>query len=446
MNFTPHRRRLISVALFLPLSALILLAVPSSSAQASGNSVSFFISAPGVEGPPSLSGLTMETFNTASIGEKLSGSTLAVGNITTSSTCNSNSSGIYIGASVWAGAVTTSDTPYPTNFNLPASPPNTNYPFADKTQFAYPSRGCVAIQLSRAVNYLGLYWAAGSTGNQIRIRSGSTLIASFSTDDLMSLIPTTTSDDPMVTAIGGAQYDIDHYEAGHKDGWDGWRTPARWSEQPYAYIHIVVPQGITFDSVELTSTQFEFDNLAIANLSGPFNSTGFVGVPLTSASGVQPSFKTVTFQSNDGNSGSTTQTALLNSPTALQNNTFTRSGYTFAGWSTSPTGTVSYADNASYSFESDLTLHAIWTADPVAITPPSSSSTSIVANSETPSASTTTTESNTPARASYGDTEAQNSALKSLPRTGQRFNFASIALAILICGVAVRYFRRIRML
>jgi uncharacterized repeat protein (TIGR02543 family) len=440
MIFTPHSRRLVAVALFFSFSALTLIAAPSPSAQASGNSVAFFISAPGVEGPPSLSGLTMETFNTASIGEKLSGSALAVGNITSSSTCNSSSSGIYIGASVWAGAVTTTDTPYPTNFNLPASPPNTNYPFDDKSQFAYPSRSCVAIQLSRSVNYLGLYWAAGSAGNQIQIRSGSTLIGSFNTQDLMSLIPTTTSDDPMVTAIGGAQYDIDHYEAGHKDGWDGWRDPPRWSEQPHAYIHIVVPQGITFDSVELTSRQFEFDNLAIANYAGTFNTTGFVGVPLTGASGVQPSFTTVTFQSNDGSGDSVTQSAFLNSATALQSNPFTRAGYTFAGWSTSPTGTVTYNDNTSYAFGSDLTLHAIWTANPVATTPP----TTAPAQNSSPSTSTTITESGTPARESNGDADAQDSALTSLPRTGQGFNFASIAFAILMCGVAVLHFRRLR--
>jgi uncharacterized repeat protein (TIGR02543 family) len=438
VNFERHHRRLIAIGLFVSLSALTLLTAPSASVQASGNSVSFFISAPGVEGPPSLSGLTMETFNTASIGEKLSGSALAVGNITTSSTCNSNSSGIYIGASVWAGAVTSTDTPYPSNFNLPASPPNTNYPFADKTQFAYPSRGCVAIQLSRAVNYLGLYWAAGSTGNQIRIRSGSTLIASFSTNDLMSIIPTSTSNDPMVTAIGGAQYDIDHYEAGHKDGWDGWRNPPRWSEQPYAYIHIVAPQGITFDSVELTSAQFEFDNLAIANYSGTFNSTGFVGIPLTSASGAQPAFTTVTFQSNDGNNGSTTQSALMNSATALQNNPFTRTGHTFAGWSTSPTGTVSYTDNASYSFGSDLTLHAMWTLDPVTTT----SSPNVAVTTTTPtvavnSASPTTT----PVQPVQPVTSQATAA--SLPATGQGMSAALFATWLLVVGVLLRRHRHL---
>jgi uncharacterized repeat protein (TIGR02543 family) len=254
----------------------------------------------------------------------------------------------------------------------------------------------------------------------------------------MSIIPTTTSNDPMVTAIGGAQYDIDHYEAGHKDGWDGWRNPPRWSEQPYAYIHIVVPQGITFDSVELTSAQFEFDNLAIANYSGTFNTTGLVGVPLTGASGVQPSFRTVTFQSNDGSNGSTTQTALLNSSTALQNNTFTRSGYTFAGWSSSPTGTVSYTDNASYSFGSDLTLHAMWTLDPVTTT----SSPNVAVTTTTPtvavnSASPTTT----PVQPVQPVTSQATAA--SLPATGQGMSAALFATWLLVVGVLLRRHRHL---
>lgn len=68
---------------------------------------------------------------------------------------------------------------------------------------------------------------------------------------------------------------------------------------------------------------------------------------------------TVTFNANGGSGSMANQTA--SSATNLTANTFTRSGYTFAGWATSATGTVAYADGASYTFTSSTTLYAVWT-------------------------------------------------------------------------------------
>ena len=50
-------------------------------------------------------------------------------------------------------------------------------------------------------------------------------------------------------------------------------------------------------------------------------------------------------------------------PTALTPNTFTRAGYTFAGW-TRLRRHGRYADGATYSFAADVTLYAQWTANP----------------------------------------------------------------------------------
>ncbi|MBQ2988232.1 MAG: InlB B-repeat-containing protein [Clostridia bacterium] len=49
----------------------------------------------------------------------------------------------------------------------------------------------------------------------------------------------------------------------------------------------------------------------------------------------------------------------------LPANTFTRAGYTFAGWSTSPNGNVEYKDKASYTMgtETSYTLYAKWEAN-----------------------------------------------------------------------------------
>lgn len=72
---------------------------------------------------------------------------------------------------------------------------------------------------------------------------------------------------------------------------------------------------------------------------------------------------TVSFDANGGAGSMPNQVA--GQPTALTQNTFTRSGYTFANWNTSADGTgTAYSDGASYSFAQSMTLYAQWTDDP----------------------------------------------------------------------------------
>lgn len=63
---------------------------------------------------------------------------------------------------------------------------------------------------------------------------------------------------------------------------------------------------------------------------------------------------TVTFNSNGGSGSMPNQTASV--PTNLTTNVFTRAGYTFAGWATTATGAVAYANEASYPFAADAPL------------------------------------------------------------------------------------------
>lgn len=73
---------------------------------------------------------------------------------------------------------------------------------------------------------------------------------------------------------------------------------------------------------------------------------------------------TVTFNANGGLGSMADQTA--DTPTALTTNTFTRAGYTFAGWNTNPTGVgTAYADGATFPFSANTTLYAQWTLIPV---------------------------------------------------------------------------------
>ena len=71
--------------------------------------------------------------------------------------------------------------------------------------------------------------------------------------------------------------------------------------------------------------------------------------------------KVVTFDKNSVDATGTMPNQTASSATDLNPNLFTRGGYEFAGWSTTPTGAVVYADEASYPFTAATTLYAQWT-------------------------------------------------------------------------------------
>ena len=71
---------------------------------------------------------------------------------------------------------------------------------------------------------------------------------------------------------------------------------------------------------------------------------------------------TVTFDANTGTGSMTAQSANYNVATALTSNSFTKTGYTFAGWNTAAGGGgTTYANNASFAFTASTTLYAQWT-------------------------------------------------------------------------------------
>jgi uncharacterized repeat protein (TIGR02543 family) len=67
---------------------------------------------------------------------------------------------------------------------------------------------------------------------------------------------------------------------------------------------------------------------------------------------------TVTFNANGGTGSMSAETE--NVATALTSNAFTRTGYTFAGWSTTANGSLAYTNDATYPFTASVTLYALW--------------------------------------------------------------------------------------
>ena len=79
---------------------------------------------------------------------------------------------------------------------------------------------------------------------------------------------------------------------------------------------------------------------------------------------------TVKFDANGGNGETADMSFKYNEEKALTANTFTRDGYTFAGWATSADGNVTYADeqkvsNLTAEDKATVTLYAVWEENPV---------------------------------------------------------------------------------
>ena len=100
----------------------------------------------------------------------------------------------------------------------------------------------------------------------------------------------------------------------------------------------------------------------------------------------------VTFNANGGTGTMAPQVVLGGKAAALNTNTFTREGYTFSGWSATPTGSVAYTDRASVTFNANTTLYAQW-KEPGSTTPSEPSPAPTTTPTETP---TTPTGTDTP--------------------------------------------------
>lgn len=79
---------------------------------------------------------------------------------------------------------------------------------------------------------------------------------------------------------------------------------------------------------------------------------------------ISASTYTVTYNKNSGTGSMSSTTCTVGTACTLRTNSFTRSGYTFKGWSTTATGAVIYTNGASVtnltSGGKSITLYAVW--------------------------------------------------------------------------------------
>ncbi len=80
---------------------------------------------------------------------------------------------------------------------------------------------------------------------------------------------------------------------------------------------------------------------------------------------------TITFNKNDPLAGGSmvNQTIASGSSANLNANGFTKAGWSFAGWATTPGGTVAYLDGVNYTMgTANVTLYAQWTINQDTVT------------------------------------------------------------------------------
>ena len=352
---------------------------PASAAP--GDGITAYVSPPFVQGPPSSYSATIETFNSWSSCGSFPASSVG----TFSGTCTLDNGA----TSVWGGATTTSDTP-----TVGGSP---------SKYISAPSSGnfTLTFDASTPAKYVGFWWSAGSAGNTVKIytsASGATPAATFTTTTINTILgssaPSPYPGSATVTALDGSTYRKGYYfgrPAQHSSTSPTSITGFSNSES-HAFLSIFASGSISFTKIEFTGGGFEFDNVAISTTTQtPTQNLVFIESVLG---------KTVTFMANGGTG---TMAAQIDSAAAnLTANSFTRAGYTFAGWHTNSSGSggTSYANQASYNFASDLTLHAKWTPDPLTVTYNSQGG-SPIANGSTTTGASIAASPGTPTQAGY---------------------------------------------
>jgi hypothetical protein len=150
----------------------------------------------------------------------------------------------------FGGATTTSSTP------KQGSP-------ADQSPSAFvgesPSAG-LTITFSSSKNYVGLWWSAGSIGNNLKFYKDGTPYTTVSGDNVYNKLPRNNT----VTAIDSSTTYQNNNYYGHP--MDQTKDPT----EPFVFIHVFALNGFSFTSINLSTDPnrngFEWDNLTVSNL------------------------------------------------------------------------------------------------------------------------------------------------------------------------------------
>ncbi|MGI6591455.1 MAG: InlB B-repeat-containing protein [Eggerthellaceae bacterium] len=127
------------------------------------------------------------------------------------------------------------------------------------------------------------------------------------------------------------------------------------------YYDYALDEDQTYSDIVYKGYHYSVQNAVTVEKGTAASYTGDDAVVVTKG---DPITYKVAFNANGGKGTMAAETMTYDQAKALTKNAFTRSGYTFKGWSTSANGKVAYKDGASASnltdSEGTVTLYAVW--------------------------------------------------------------------------------------
>ena len=354
------------------LSCLILpISTPQASATGPQPTVGMYLDQPFVQGSYVAedfpSDTTVTTFNDQNYSE----------------TCSFN------GATLEALYSWTPDCHVQTELNFGAASTTSSTPtfgqIPESQNYGQVGSGGASIVFNTPQTYFGMWWSAGSVGNEVQLLNGSTVVASTSANDVAG----TLNSAGHLTSQGGDSYATRFYISNPID-WNAVGSPSDFADQdesntyeyqsnftvarePFVYIHFIANDGYTFDRVNLIApgNGFEFDNFTTSIATG----IRTAGIPTRLVLQKQLYEATyVDFDANGGTGALPRQYAVDNSAAYLQsscldyedasrcitspNNSYATS---LQGWNTSSDGSGDqYDDGGAFPFTETKTLYAQW--------------------------------------------------------------------------------------
>jgi hypothetical protein len=227
------------------------------SANAFASTIVAYVEAPGLQAS-SLSSITTTDFNSLSTGNYSAPLATSIGTYQASPSDQFR----ILGADQYGGAGGTG-----------------NY-FAIGSQSGFV--GPIVLDLNSDANYFGFWWSAGDVNNTISFLENGVLYATFSTADIVGLLPNSPSGS--VTAINGSTYNTQNYYGNPNN-------LSQDAQEPFAYVDVIA-NGLTFNQISFSNANlgsgFESDNhsVAVGVTDPPTGDVIVENVPLTDAAQV----------------------------------------------------------------------------------------------------------------------------------------------------------------
>ncbi len=136
-----------------------------------------------------------------------------------------------------------------------------NYGAGTEDYMSIGRDGVVTLELNESTRYFGFAWPAGDNGNEVEVRRNGVSLFTLVTSDIVEFLP---NDNTTRTTIKGETFETsDYYGKPAPPGQD------QNSGEPYAYIHFIASEGLSFDEIifrHVSGGRFETDNHTITNL------------------------------------------------------------------------------------------------------------------------------------------------------------------------------------